>query len=128
MDTEWIGNEKSPTHQRSWRLARFGRGVGVSHSKSGLPGGLAYKQLSVAIWQPVAGEKAVINELVGAKAAGTGTLHGKPVQFKCVIVGDRDNSKPNTLVVIVVTSEGPMKRQSRQIASALDSVRTQDTK
>jgi hypothetical protein len=101
--------------------------VGVSHSKSGLPGGLAYKQLSVAIWQPVAGEKAVINRLVAARVTGTGMLHGT-VQFKCVLVSDRDNSKPNTLVVIVVTSEGPMKRQSRQIASALDSVRTQDTK
>jgi len=68
-------------------------------------------------------EKAVINELVGAKATGTGTLRGKPVQFKCVIVGDRDNSKPNTLVVIVVASEGAMKQQARQIASVLDSVR-----
>ncbi len=72
-------------------------------------------------------EKAVINELVGSKAAGTGTLHGKPVQFKCVIVGDRDNSKPGTLVVIVVASEGAMKQQSRQIASALDSVRARNT-
>jgi hypothetical protein len=71
-------------------------------------------------------EQAVINELVGAKATGTGRLHGKPVQFKCVIVGDRDNSKPNTLVVIVVASEGAMKQQSRQIASALDSVRAKN--
>jgi len=72
-------------------------------------------------------EKAVINELVGSKATGTGMLHGKPVQFKCVIVGDRDN-QPNTLVVIVVASEGAMKQQSRQIASALDSVRAHDAK
>jgi hypothetical protein len=72
-------------------------------------------------------DKAVINELVGAKAAGTGTLHGKAVQFKCVIVGDRDN-QPNTLVVIVVASEGAMKQQSKQIASALDSVRAQNAK
>jgi hypothetical protein len=42
-------------------------------------------------------------------------------------VGDRDNSKSNALVVIVVASEGAMKRQSRQIASALDRVRAQDT-
>jgi len=68
-------------------------------------------------------EQAVINELVGEKAAGAGTLHGKPVLFKTVIVGDRDNNKPNTLVVIVVASEGAMKQQSRQIAAALDSVR-----
>ena len=72
-------------------------------------------------------DKAVINELVGAKATGTGMLHGKPVRFKCVIVGDRDN-QPNTLVVIVVASEGVMKQQSRQIASALDSVRAQNAK
>jgi hypothetical protein len=72
-------------------------------------------------------EKAVINELVGAKATGTGILHGKPVEFKCVIVGDRDN-QPNTLVVIVVASEGVMKQQSRQIAAALDSVRGQSAK
>jgi len=71
-------------------------------------------------------EKAVINELVGEKATGTGMLHGKPVQFKCVVVGDRDNSKPNTLVVIMVASEGVMKQQSKQIASALDSVRAKD--
>ena len=70
-------------------------------------------------------EKAVINELVGSKATGTGMLHGKPVQFKCVIVGDRDN-QPNTLVVIVVASEGAMKQQSRQIASALESVRAKN--
>jgi hypothetical protein len=70
-------------------------------------------------------EQAVINELVGAKATGTGRLHGNPVQFKCVLVGDRDN-KPNTLVVIVVASEGAMKQQSRQIASALDSVRAKN--
>ena len=101
---------------------------GRFHSKSGLTGGLGYKQLSVAIWQPVAGKKAVINTLVGAKVTGTGMLHGKPVQFKCVLVGDRDNSKPNTLVVMVVASEGAMKRQSRQIAPALDSVRAQYTK
>ena len=94
MDTEWIGNEKSPTHQRSWRLARFGRGVGVSHSKSGLPGGLAYKQLSVAIWQPVAGEKAVINTLVGAKVTGTGMLQGKQVQFECVHVAIGTTASP----------------------------------
>ena len=72
-------------------------------------------------------DKAVINELVGAKATGTGMLHGKPVQFKCVIVGDRDN-QPNTLVVIVVASEGAMKQQSKQIASALESVRAQNAK
>jgi hypothetical protein len=71
-------------------------------------------------------EKAVINDLVGAKASGTGTLHGKPVQFKCVMVGDRDNSKPNTLVVIVVASERAMKQQSTQIAAALDSVRAKN--
>ena len=71
-------------------------------------------------------EKAVINDLVGEKASGTGMLRGKPVQFKCVLVGDRDNSKPNTLAVIVVASEGAMKQQSRQIASALDSVRAKD--
>jgi len=78
--------------------------------------------------QIVGDEKAVINDLVGEKANGTGMLHGKPVQFKCVLVGDRDNSKPNTLVVIVVASEGAMKQQSRQIASALDSVRAKDPK
>ena len=89
---------------------------------------MGYNQLSVAIWQPVAGEKAVINTLVGAKVTGTGMLHGKPVQFKCVLVGDRDNSKPNTLVVIVVASEGAMKQQFRQIASALYSVCAQDAK
>jgi len=99
---------------------------GRFHSKSGLTGGLGYKQLSVAIWQPVAGKKAVINTLVGAKVTGTGLLHGKPVQFKCVLVGDRD--KPNKLVVIMVASEGAMKQQSRQIVSALDSVRAQDAK
>ena len=55
-----------------------------------MTGGLGYNQLSVAIWQPVAGEKAVINTLVGAKVTGTGMLHGKPVQFKCVLVGDRE--------------------------------------
>lgn len=76
--------------------------------------------------QIVDDEKAVINELVGEKANGTGMLHGKPVQFKCVIVGDRDNSKPNTLVVIVVAAEGAMKQQSGQIASALDSVRAKN--
>jgi hypothetical protein len=101
---------------------------GVFRSESGLTSGLGYNQLSVAIWQSVAGEKAVINTLVGAKVTGTGMLHGKPVQFKCVLVGDRDNSKPNTLVVMVVASEGAMKRQSRQIAPALDSVRAQYTK
>jgi len=101
---------------------------GFFHSKSGLTGGLGYKQPSVAVWQPVAGEKAVINTLVGAKLTGTGMLHGKPGQFWCVLVGDRDNSKPNTLVVIVVASEEAMKRQSRQIASALDCVRAQDNK
>lgn len=73
-------------------------------------------------------EKAVVNELVGAKATGTGMLHGKPVQFKCVIVGDRDDNKPGTLVVIVVASEGAMKQQSKQIASALESVRAKDPK
>ena len=70
-------------------------------------------------------EKAVINGLVGSKATGTGTLHGKPVQFKCLIVGDRDNN-PNTLVAIIVASEAAMQRQSAQIASALDSVRTKN--
>lgn len=70
-------------------------------------------------------DKAFINGLVGSKAAGSGMLHGKPVQFKCVIVGDRDNN-PNTLAVIVVASEGAMKQQSKQIASALDSVRTKN--
>jgi hypothetical protein len=72
-------------------------------------------------------EQAVINTLVGAKASGTGTLHGKPVQFKCVIVGPPEE-KPDTLVVIVVASEGAMKQQSKQIASALDSVRAKDAK
>ena len=72
-------------------------------------------------------EKAVVNELVGEKATGTGMLHGKPVQFKCVIVGDRDN-QPNTLVVIVVASEGAIKQQSREIAAALDSVRAKNAR
>jgi hypothetical protein len=72
-------------------------------------------------------EKAVVNELVGAKATGSGLLHSKPVQFKCVIVGDRDN-QPHTLVVIVVASEGTMKQQARPIASALDSVRAKNAK
>ena len=71
-------------------------------------------------------EKAVINELVGSKATGAGMLHGKPVQFKCVMVGDRDN-QPNTLVVIVVASEAAMKQQSSQITAALDSVRAKSS-
>jgi hypothetical protein len=70
-------------------------------------------------------EKAVINALVGSKAAGTGLLDGKPVQFKCVVLGDADN-RPNTLAVIVVASEGAMKQQSRQIAAVLDSVRAKN--
>ncbi len=72
-------------------------------------------------------EKAVINTLVGAKATGTGTLDGKPVQFKCVIAGDKDN-KPNTLVVIVVASADAMKQHAKEIAAALDSVRPADAK
>ena len=72
-------------------------------------------------------EKAVINMLVGAKATGTGTLEGKPVQFRCVVVGDKDN-KPNTLVVIVVASEAAMKEHAKEIAAALDSVRPADAR
>ena len=73
-------------------------------------------------------EQAVINTLVGMKLSGTGTLHGKPVQFKSVLVGDRDNSTPNTLVVIVVASEAAMKQQATEIASILESVRPQGAK
>jgi hypothetical protein len=119
-----IVGEAFPHRQAGCALLQSANGV--FHSKSGLTGGLGYKRLSVAIGQPVAGEKAVINTLVGAEVTGTGMLPGKPVQFKCVLVGDRDKSKPNTLVVIVVASEGAMKRQSGQIVSALDSVRAQD--
>jgi hypothetical protein len=72
--------------------------------------------------QIVEDEKAVVNELVGSKASGTGTLHGKPVQFKAVIVGPREE-KAETLVAIVVAPEAVMKQQSRQIAAALASVR-----
>ena len=72
-------------------------------------------------------EKAVVNELVGSKASGSGVLHGKPVQFKCVVVGDRDN-QPNTLVVIVVASEAAMKQQAKAIAVTLDSVRAKSAR
>jgi hypothetical protein len=72
-------------------------------------------------------EQAVINGLVGAKATGTGMLRGKPVQFKCVIVADRDN-KPNTLLVIAVASEEAMNQQTRKIATILDNVRAKNAK
>ena len=75
-------------------------------------------------------EKAVVNELVGAKATGTGMLHGKPVQFKCVIVGDRDNQAPHaggdrggfgrgneTAVQTNRLRPGQRARQKRQIGS-----------
>lgn len=67
-------------------------------------------------------EKTVVNEMAGETLAGTGTVDGKDVRFRCLLIGDRDN-KGNTLAVVVVGPATQMEANAKAIAVALESAR-----
>jgi hypothetical protein len=53
--TQWIGNDKSPSHRLAHRLGWIKAWMGIFHSKSRLSGGLdRYRQLFVIPWRLMA--------------------------------------------------------------------------